>query len=288
MRLVILGLLIAMCMAQELAVTKHYTDYLKVHVSWEVQDYEENIFRGWTVDEVEQLFGDSDINLEGVPHAPIVIKDAPEALDWTTADCTHEIRNQGNCGSCWAFSVSSVVSDRCCLNGKDYGWLAPQELVSCDRSNSGCNGGDRTAATRYVEKNGLVPEKCFPYAGAASSCPTKCNDGSAWVAAHVCKCKDVKICNGAEGIISCAATGPVAVGMAVYADFMYYKSGVYKWDKKSALRGYHAIRLVGYGADFWKCANSWGTTWGMQGYFMIAKGDCGIESRNPVICTPAA
>ena len=77
--------------------------------------------------------------------------------------------------------------------------------------------------------------------------------------------------------------------MIVYKDFHYYKSGVYHWDKKSTLSGYHAIRMVGYGADpepHWKCANSWGPDWGMKGFFLIGVHEVGIDSRDPVICDP--
>ena len=74
--------------------------------------------------------------------------------------------------------------------------------------------------------------------------------------------------------------------MIVHSDFLYYKSGVYKWDKKSANKGYHSIKIVGHGADYWKCANTWGTNWGMNGYFMIGKDECEINIRNPVICDP--
>ena len=277
-------------MAESLVITKSYTDYLKKHVAWEVVDYESNIFRGWTDAEMNMLLGDHKeafADIKSDPN-PIDIKYMPETLDWSKADCTHEISNQGNCGSCWAFSVSSVVSDRCCLAGKDHGWLAPQELVSCDTGNDGCDGGDRTIAMNFVGKRGLVHDACFPYKASDIPCPSKCADGNDWTSSHVCKCNNVRHCDGATGIISCLATGPVAVGMAVYADFMYYKTGIYRWDKKSPLRGYHAIRLVGYGADYWKCANSWGISWGDQGYFMIGKGECQIETRSPVVCDPTA
>ncbi len=293
MRTVIFGLLVLACFAEDLLVTKSYTDYLKKHVTWEVVDYESNIFKGWTFEEAKNMLGDHMQELEGVEidNSPITLnKHMPATLDWAelSVECTHAISNQGNCGSCWAFSVASVVSDRCCLNGKDYGWLAPQELVSCDKANDGCDGGDRTAAMKYVASNGLVPSSCYPYIARDASCPTKCNDGKDWASSHVCKCKNVRQCAGAEKMVACLATGPVAVGFAVYRDFFTYKSGVYHWDRKSALAGYHAVRLMGYGSDYWSCANSWGATWGDKGFFKIGKGECMIENRNPVICDPTA
>lgn len=281
----IFACLLLACFAEDILVTKEYTDYLKRHVTWEVQDYEDNIFKGWTNSEISQLLGDKSNELvEGEEFVPESNMKYPTELDWAGADCTHKIRNQGQCGSCWAFSVAGVVSDRCCMNDADHGWLAPQELVSCDKRNSGCNGGDRTAATQYVIANGLVHDECYPYTAKDGTCTKQCKDGKEWAASHVCKCKSYKLCTGATNMIACLASGPVAVGMKVYADFMLYKSGIYKWDRKSALKGYHAIKLVGYGEDYWNCANSWGENWGEKGYFRIAKGECDIENRNPVIC----
>lgn len=287
MRGFIFGLLILACFADQIAVTKEYADYLKRHVSWEVQEYEDNIFKGWTDSEIKHILGDHPMN--EMAYAQKFVSDdnvkMPASLDWAGANCVHNVRNQGSCGSCWAFSVAGVVSDRCCLHESDHGWLAPQELVSCDKENDGCDGGDRTAATEYVIKNGLVHEECYPYKAADSPCAKKCADGKDWAQSHVCKCKKYEICQGSASLIKCLATGPVAVGMKVYGDFLHYKSGIYRWDKKSDLKGYHAIRMVGYGEDFWNCANSWSENWGEKGYFRIGKGECDIETRSPVICT---
>lgn len=287
MRGLILGLLLLACFAEEFLVTKEYTDYLKRHVDWEVQEYEDNIFKGWTDSEIKQLLGDQTVDLV---NAENFVNDKkmiyPAELNWVGADCTHKIRNQGNCGSCWAFSVAGMVSDRCCMNEVDHGWLSPQELVSCDWKNHGCEGGDRTFATQFViSNNGLVHDECFAYQAKKTPCPKKCEDGKDWKKSHVCKCKAYKICSGHDNIIACLATGPLAVGMKVYADFMLYKSGIYKWDRRSELKGYHAIKMVGYGEEYWNCANSWGENWGEKGYFRILKGECDIEERNPVICT---
>jgi len=286
MSIFVLGLLIVACFAHDIAITKAYTEYLKAHVSWEVQDYENNIFRGWTGDEISRLFGDKEMDLTGaqVSNVQADITNLPKTLDWSGVNCCHYIRNQGNCGSCWAFAVSGVISDRCCLAGTDHGWLAPQELVSCDNYNSGCDGGDRTQAMRYVAYNGLVHDACFPYVAKDQTCLKKCADGYNWNESHVCKCNTIWICNGEANIMTCLAAGPVAAGFAVYNDFMYYKSGIYRWDRMSEFRGYHAVRLIGYGVGYWKCANSWGASWGEDGCFRIGKGECNIETRNPVIC----
>jgi len=279
MKALILALLVV-AIAAELAVTPEYTAYLKKHVSWEVVDYEENIFKGWTVEEVRTLLGDEDREVI-TDVAPYIATSIPSSVNWAGASCIHEIHNQGNCGSCWAFATASVASDKCCLGGKDYGWLSPQELVSCDRTNSGCNGGLASEALKYVMSKGLVPESCYPYVGAQQACPTKCKDGSDWTAAHVCKAKSLTNCGTLPAMKSCLLKGPITIRMKVYSDFFNYKSGVYCWDQKSAFQGGHAIRGVGY-SDSPKahilCANSWGPSWGESGLFRIeAREECGVR-----------
>ncbi len=284
--------LVASAQAQTALITKLYTNYLKDKVQWVVQEYENNIFKDWTDDDIRKMLGDQIVSMADTetfvapPLSNTSTEKLPDTQDWSSNTCAHPIRNQGSCGGCWAFAVSSVVSDRCCLQGRDHGWLSPQELISCDTANSGCTGGDRGVGMRYVADKGLVTEECFPYAATKSDCPNKCADGKDWGTSHVCKCTNIRLCSGESGLRSCLSTGPVAVGMTVYADLLYYKSGVYKWDGKSELKGYHAVRMVGYGPGYWKCANTWGAGWGMDGYFMIARGDCGIEARNPVTCDP--
>ena len=294
MKAIFVLLLVALALAEEFAVTQEYTDYLRKHVTWEVTDYEDNVFRGWTVDEVMSILMQNEP--EEMPNTDVVVTsdaELPASLDWKElrADCIHPIRNQGNCGSCWAFSATGVVSDRCCLRVADHGWLAPQELVSCDRSNSGCNGGWEYTGLDYVTAHGLVHEACFPYTATTSPCPNKCADGKDWAASHVCKCNKRVNCQGPDAMKVCLQSGPVTAGMYVYQDFLSYHSGIYHWNKAGKMLGGHAIRCYGY-ADtpeaHWLCANSWGTSWGESGFFRIAKGEVGIDSRNPSYCDPHA
>jgi len=293
----ILGLLVVCCLADESPlkkiveeiriITKDFTDELKKRVTWVVQDFEDNVFKGWTNEEFRQSLGDrvaSSADGYSVEPESNYKQDAPATLDWSTNNCTHAIRDQGKCASCWAFSAASIVSDRCCLKGSDHGWLSPQELVSCDKTSQGCQGGQRIEALQYIEKKGLVHESCAPYTGKDGHCPGYCVDGKDWGDSHVCKCTNARNCMGEKGIISCLSTGPVGVGMKIYEDILYYKSGVYKWDGKSKFQGLHAIKLVGYGPGYWKCANTWGASWGMDGYFMIGRDECELTKTGAVTC----
>jgi len=281
MVIIIVLMLVAACSCEKMLVTPEYTEYLKATVDWEVVDYEDNIFKGWTVDEFKTLLGDqeSDFLPESVP-VPIAT-DLPSSINWKGSNCVHKIYDQGNCGSCWAVATTGVISDSCCLQNKDYGWLGPQELVSCVRTCSGCYGGMAGVAVEYIQKHGLVPESCFPYQANDLPCPTKCQDQSDWNSAHVCRCKEILDCGTVAGMKTCLKEGPIIVRMLCYPDFDNYKSGIYCWNKQGEFLGGHVIRCLGYSdtpKPYLTCANSWGTGWGMDGYFMISLEEgCGLR-----------
>ncbi len=281
----------ASCM--ELLVTKEYTDYLKKHVGWEVADYEENIFRGWTTEEAALFLGaipPSDLDAVSLPAVePSSV--LPAALDWTGQKCDHGVRNQGSCGSCWAFAAAGMLSDRCCLQNKDHGWLSVQELVSCDTKSKGCSGGWCTWALDYVKAaHGLVPEDCYPYLAKDKTCPRNCTDGRPWADSHVCACSEYKMCVGVESMKTCIKSGPVTGAFGVCRSFFSYKSGTYKCDCNGNYVGLHAVLVMGYSTDkecVFRVRNSWGESWGLQGYFDIGCLQCGIAgtfSKGNVIC----
>jgi len=192
------------------------------------------------------------------------------------------IRDQASCGSCWAFAAAETLSDRLAIatNGSTNIVLSPQVLVSCDTKDMGCNGGWPQFAADFLVSDGIPADSCVPYTsggGGVEPCPSSCVDGSS---PKVYKYDSWSYYIGVNALMAAVSSnGPVAVSMAVYSDFFSYSSGIYKWDKRSGLAGYHAIKLVGYTPDYWIVANSWGTGWGEKGYFRIAKGnnECGIE-----------
>jgi hypothetical protein len=276
--------LLAVAYCFEPLITRDIVDYLKRTVDWEVEDYETNIFRGWTVDEVKNLLGYTGFGDDSIE--PIGDVMAPSEIDWTGANCDHGSKNQGSCGSCWAFAIVGMMSYRCCAAKSDYGWLSPQELVSCDKANHGCNGGQLASPMRYIQSNkGLVPETCFPYVAANVACPHKCADKSDWVKAHVCNCVKYVSCPVNDGMEKCLASGPVTFGFRVERSFVNYKSGIYKCTGGEILGG-HAVLAMGISKTpecHYTVKNSWGPSWGENGYFKFACGTCGMEGG--VACT---
>jgi hypothetical protein len=280
MKAVILAIVLATVFC-ELLVTQEYIEAVRKRVDWEVVSYEDNIFRGWTTEDFRQILG-TEPEHPAVTSRKVTIDKAklPSEISWKGATCIHDIRNQGNCASSWAFTAASVVSDRCCLRKQDYGWLSPMELTSCDRENMGCIGGIAKYSLEYVMVNGLVPEACYPYTGRDDRCPTKCKDGTDWIKAHVCKPQEMVDCGTLDGMKSCLLKGPITLRMRVHKDFTIYKSGVYCWDQTSSSEGTLDIRGIGYSESpkpNFLCANSWGQNWGENGFFRISPAEgCGL------------
>jgi cathepsin B len=242
------------------------------------------------------------------------IPDAFDSREQWGAACpsTSEIRDQANCGSCWAFGAAEAMTDRLCIftSGANKAHLSAADLNSCCGScGMGCNGGYPSAAWSYWVHSGLVSGGnykgggCFPYqlpncdhhtTGKYGPCPavvptpacTKaCQDGSDWN-------KDKHFGSSSYGIPGRVADiqneilnhGPVEAAFSVYQDFLTYKSGVYSHTSGSMLGG-HAVKILGWGVEgglnYWLVANSWNEDWGADGYFKIRRGgnECGIESQ---------
>lgn len=266
---------------EEMIVTMEYTDYLKKHVSWEVVDYEDNIFRGWTVGEAQSLL------LHKIPEydesLPVVEPDTILPSELIRDDkCKHEVVDQKECGSCWAIAFAGMLSDRCCLHTReDHGWLSIQELVSCETRSEGCQGGWPYWALQYAVANkGLVHEACFLYKAKDTECIRKCEDGEDWKASHVCNCLEPKQCIGVDSMKTCLTTGPITATLYVSKSLFGYKSGIYECDGYS--QGLHAVIVEGFSDKegcYWIARNSWGKSWGMEGRFHIACTTCGIDGK---------
>jgi cathepsin B len=215
----------------------------------------------------------------------------PVAFDWrrtTLGHCIHPIRDQYECGCCWAFGATEVLSDRFCLfsRGRINVVLSPEYLVSCDTSNMGCNGGYLNRAWEFMKETGVPTDACVPYISAydsVRSCPTirSCNNRAPFKRYKANQVYPVSS-NVAQIQTEIMERGPVEAIFAVYHDFMTYRSGVYHHVSGSFV-GYHAVKIIGWGVNngtpYWIIANSWGTGWGMDGFFWMLRGqnECHIE-----------
>lgn len=199
--------------------------------------------------------------------------------------CIHPVRDQMQCGSCWAFSASEVASDRLCIAHQTDVILSPEYILECDHVDQGCQGGELNTVWDFLTKTGTVSDSCQPYTsgtGSVGQCPKTCIDSSAIT---LYKAKSSKPVGKKDMQMEIMTNGPIQGAFSVYQDFMHYSSGVYA-HKSGSLLGGHAIEIVGWGETsegvaYWICKNSWNTSWGQQGYFWIQRGvnECGIEAN---------
>ena len=210
----------------------------------------------------------------------------PVSVDWTTQGAVTPVKDQGQCGSCWAFSATGSMESTWFLKNGTLVSLSEQQLVDCStgQGNQGCDGGLMDSAFQYVIANkGITSESAYPYTATG---PNTCDSTGKPVVAMVTGYKDVP--SGSELALMTALTEqPVSV--AVEADqsvFQFYSGGVLTASCGSNLD--HGVLAVGYGTqsgqDFYKVKNSWGTSWGEKGYILLgrgsqygANGQCGIQ-----------
>lgn len=205
--------------------------------------------------------------------------------------CIQPVRDQGDCGACWAFAAVGAFSNRLCIasKGATKRVLSVQDMVSCDKSNFGCEGGYMLSPWNYLQKTGVVTESCSPYKAATGVCPKSkvCSKrGEPYVKYKAKQTRPGYLKDVASAMKEIYTYGPITAGYDVYEDFLYYRSGVYVHTTGQYLGG-HAVKVVGWGRDgkscmdYWIVENSWGIGWGIGGYFWIAKGrnECGFESE---------
>lgn len=209
--------------------------------------------------------------------------------------CIHPVRDQGYCGSCWAFASAAFLEDRFCIqsNGDVDVVLSPEDMVRCDFQNQGCNGGWLSTSVNFLLNKGIVSDDCMPYEsyyGKAGYCMYRCADKSTKYKKYGCKFNSLKLKTNREDIQKELMTnGPMMVGFMVYEDFMSYKSGVYEVTT-DVISGGHAVKLIGWDIDvngdfYWICQNQWGTSWGDGGFFNIKEGEAGLDVL-AIACDP--
>lgn len=221
----------------------------------------------------------------------------PASVDWSTQGAVTPVKDQGNCGSCWSFSTTGALEGASFIKNGQLISLSEQNFVSCDNflhggSDRGCNGGLMDNAFTWATKNGGVcTEADYPYTSGTTGTNGSCNQSSCSVVASSAPKSHTDVAvNSDSAMMSALVQQPVSV--AIEADqqaFQLYTSGVFTAACGTNLD--HGVLTVGYGTldglDYYKVKNSWGASWGMDGYILLERGvsqpegQCGILSGPP-------
>jgi len=269
--------------------------------SWTAKKYE--MFEGKTHEELLNMQGGRGSRVVSRPK-PAAVKPStkrrgpslPKEFDWRNVDGVNyvpEVRDQGNCGSCYIFGSLGMLESRVRImtGNTKQPIFSPQHLLSCSPYSQGCNGGfPYLTAGKYAKDFGLVDEECVPYEAKDLECMTT-DCSRHYVARFSYVGGYYGACNEQEMKQSLVDNGPMVVGFEVYPDFKQYSGGIYH--HTGLTDGFnpfeltnHAVLIVGYGTDaetgedYWTVMNSWGKEWGVDGFFKIRRGtdECGIES----------
>lgn len=211
--------------------------------------------------------------------------DLPEEVDWRAHGAVTDVKDQGQCGSCWAFSTTGSLEGQHFRKSGRLVSLSEQNLVDCSTKygNNGCNGGLMDNAFRYIKANGGIDtEQTYPYDGEDEQCHYNPRNIGATDKGFV------DVTPGDEDALKAAVAtvGPVSVAIdASHPTFQFYNHGIYDEADCDPQNLDHGVLVVGYGTtdegDYWLVKNSWSPKWGDEGYIKMSRNknnQCGIAS----------
>ncbi|KAL3873003.1 hypothetical protein ACJMK2_036166 [Sinanodonta woodiana] len=250
--------------------------------------YGATIFADLTEDEFRRYVGkpwDLSAN-EGMRKAEIPVGPIPDAFDWRDHNAVTPVKNQGSCGSCWAFSTTGNIEGQWAIKKKELISLSEQELVDCDKVDEGCEGGLPSQAYKEIIRlGGLESESEYQYKGRDEKCSFIQKDVKVFINDSVAISS-----NENEMAAWLSQNGPISIGINAFA-MQFYMGGIshpYKFlcNPKNLD---HGVLIVGFGTQsgkpYWIIKNSWGESWGEKGYYYVYRGDgvCGLNT----MCTSA-
>ena len=190
--------------------------------------------------------------------------------DWTEKGAVTPVKDQGQCGSCWAFSTTGSLEGLSKTEWDNLQSFSESQLVDCSSSygNQGCNGGLMTNSFKFIKDHGIVLESAYPYKAVQGAC--KMAGGDFKISGYV----EITNCNDQANALM---KGVISVAVDA-TNWSRYASGVFN---SCGTRLNHGVTLVGMSDQFWRIKNSWGTTWGEKGFIRLARGNtCGVCSMS--------
>jgi len=226
-------------------------------------------FADLSQEEFKSMYLNARIPLNDTAPRTVPVLNGPPAndIDWRGRGVLTPVKDQGQCGSCWAFSATAAIESFAALAGKPLSVLAPQQIVSCDTVDFGCSGGWPYNAYKYVMgAGGIEPEAAYPYTSGKSGQTGACHFDKSKVTLAVVNYKSVA--QGESNLQTALNVGPVSVCVDANS-WSAYTGGILKSCGRSVD---HCVQAVGYTADYWIIRNSWGGAWGESGFMRIARG----------------
>ena len=213
--------------------------------------------------------------------SPFRMGEIPSTWDWREHEGTTPVKDQGECGSCWAFCSIAAIEGCARINDHEIYDLSEQQMLDCNAYGYGCGGGEMSSCYEIFQSYGAVSEEAIPYhASDGAQCTQEQYEPLAKISSWF-------YLEGSVESIKAAvyAHGPVVAAMTVWPDFLSYGGGCYQHPPGGELN--HGILIVGWNDDLcggsWICKNSWNTGWGEQGFFYIRYGSANIGAHAAAI-----
>jgi len=207
---------------------------------------------------------------------------APSEKDWSSTDAVTAVKDQGQCGSCWAFSTTGAMEGLYYLTNSSQRSFSEQQLMDCSSAegNMSCNGGLMDNAFDYLEENGVTDESNYPYTAEDGTCDSSRITDGFKISNYV------DLPNSQTALVNAVAERPVSIAINANPIQLYFDGIFDDWSCGDQID--HGVLAVGYGSeagqDFFKVKNSWGADWGESGYFRLARrsygeGICGCTTN---------